>query len=119
MTVIYVFVRARACVCVCVCVCVCQLMFTSVACETCCVGGVVIDVELWCESFRLGAQHTAWLTCRLTHLIRFLLRFHCVGCYIVVCVFSIKKQPNSELILKKTVKFLGQKKIDLYIRACD
>ena len=34
-------------------------------------------------------------------------------------VFSIKKQPNSELILKKTVKFLGQKKIDLYIRACD
>ncbi len=34
-------------------------------------------------------------------------------------VFSIKKQPNSELILKKTVKFRGQKKIDLYIRACD
>ena len=34
-------------------------------------------------------------------------------------VFSIKKQPDSELITRKTVKFKKQKKISLYHRLCD
>ena len=34
-------------------------------------------------------------------------------------VFSIKKQPDSKLVLKQTVKFKGQQKIKLYLRVCD